>query len=122
MSITLNTPNEPRREHQRRASHRDRVLDALREAGETGVLNTHLMSPEIGGSRAGGRVQELRDAGYVITCSHVEGGLYRYTLHAGSRPRPGEPGFLASLVPVASIQRHVMPVREDETPRDGCLF
>lgn len=106
----LTNPNEARRERARRASHRVLAFEALVAAGTVGVTNHDLM--RIAGSRAGSRVQELRDEGHVITCTHVEGGLYVYRLHAESRPRPGEPGYLASLVPTASIAGRDIPAPE----------
>lgn len=119
------TGDEMAREQERRTSHRERVLQALRAAGAAGVLNVILCRKDIGGSRAGGRVQEWRDRGYVIDCDRVEDGVYRYTLRAepARAPRPGERGYLASLPSVASInpRTRVTPV-EDDTPRPGSLF
>lgn len=116
MTITWN-PNEARR----RASARVLAFEALAAAGSAGVTNHDMM--RVAGSRAGARVQELRDEGHVITCTHVEGGLYRYVLHADSRPRPGQPGYLASLVPVASIDPRTRVTPEtNDNPRPGHLF
>ena len=110
----------------RRTSNRERVLDALRTAGTAGCMNTFLMRPDIGGSRAGGRVQELRDIGYVIDCDRVQDGLYRYTLRSepnATAPKPGTPGWLASLPVIASINPRVrVTPTTDDTPQDGKLF
>jgi hypothetical protein len=73
--------NEARRERARRASHRVLAFEALAAAGAVGVTNHDLM--QVAGTRAGSRVQELRDEGHHITCAHVDGGLYRYTLVTG---------------------------------------
>jgi hypothetical protein len=77
----LANPNEMRREQARRASNRELALEALVRAGDRGILNIDLMA--IAGSRAGGRVDELRQQGHRITCEQVERGVYRYTLHTG---------------------------------------
>lgn len=77
----LANPNALRREHARRRSNRELALEALMRAGERGVSNIDLMA--IAGSRAGGRVDELRQQGHRITCEQVERGVYRYTLHTG---------------------------------------
>jgi hypothetical protein len=79
----LPNPNEMRREQVRRASNRERALEALMRAGERGILNLDLMA--IAGSRAGGRVDELRQQGHRITCEQVERGVYRYTLQSEAR-------------------------------------
>lgn len=93
--------DEMRQEQQRRRTNRDKALDALLEAGLRGVTNTDLMA--IAGSRAGSRVQELRDRGYVIECRHEAGGRWRYVLHQpGARDR-------VQLVDVAPAS-------------NGCLF
>lgn len=54
-----------------------RVLDYLRKGPAT---NVELCTPAIGGLRAIGRVHDLRQAGYVITTTHVKGGVYEYRL------------------------------------------
>ena len=94
----LANPNELRRERARRASHRVLAFEALVAAGDTGVTNADLM--RVAGTRAGSRVQELRDEGHRITCTHVEGGLYRYTLHTGRGPTPPPP--IPDSVPAAT--------------------
>jgi hypothetical protein len=83
----------------RRGGKREAVLAALRAAGPGGVLNTDLMKPDVGGSRAGGRVDELREQGHDISCDPVtpSRGIYRYTLHVPARIKPGTSGYLASL-------------------------
>lgn len=126
MTVTLSNPNEMRREMARRTSNRERVLEALRAAGPAGCLNVFLMRPDVGGSRAGGRVQDLRDAGFVIDCDRIQDGTYRYTLRSepGQAPTPGSAGYLASLPVVASInpRGQVTPVTTDDRPRAGHLF
>lgn len=73
-------------EQQRRKSNRELALQALLAAGPRGVTNDDLM--RIAGSRAGGRVQELRDRGYVVECHHEVGGRWRYVLiQPGARDR-----------------------------------
>lgn len=75
-----------RQEMARRATSRDRVLAALLEAGARGVTNIELCRPEIGGLRAVGRVDELRDT-WDIETIRVRRGLYRYVLHGRREPR-----------------------------------
>lgn len=121
MSITLANPNELRDELDRRGTNRERVLEALRQAGATGCTNVELVA--VGGMRAvGARLPELRDAGHDIETVCEGRGRWRFVLHEPARLKPGTPGYLASLPVVASIQRHAMPVRDDEAPADGCLF
>lgn len=69
----------------RRTNNRDKALQALEQAGAQGVTNVTLM--QVAGARAGSRVQELRDRGYVITCDHERDGVWRYTLHTGTPDR-----------------------------------
>lgn len=69
-------------EFERLADNKARCLKALELAGDHGVTNVMLM--RVAGSRAGGRVHELRQDGYVIDCQHEGRGTYRYTLR--SRP------------------------------------
>ena len=95
----LANPNEMRRERARRASHRVLAFEALVAAGAAGVTNHDLM--RVAGTRAGSRVQELRDEGHRITCEHVEGGLYRYTLHTG-RGIPTPPSVIPDSLPAAT--------------------
>lgn len=87
-------------EQARRKGNRERALEALQAAGPRGITNIELV--QIAGLRAGGRVQELRDRGHVITCDHERDGIYRYTLHVGTPER-------VQLVEV-------------EQARPGCLF
>lgn len=68
-----------RKELTRRANNRDRVLAALIDAGPRGVTNIELM--QIGGVRAGARIDELRKLGHTIPDAvHEHDGVYRYTL------------------------------------------
>lgn len=53
--------SEVRQEMTRRTTSRDRVLRALVDAGPRGRTNVELCQPEIGGLRAVGRVDELRE-------------------------------------------------------------
>lgn len=69
-------------EFERLADNKARCLKALELAGDHGITNGMLM--RIAGSRAGGRVDELRKEGYVIDCVCERRGTYRYTLK--SRP------------------------------------
>jgi hypothetical protein len=55
-----------------------RVLHALQGAGDRGLTTGQL--DEIGGTRFGGRIMELRDMGYVISQSRVRQGMHRYVL------------------------------------------
>lgn len=72
-------------EQDRRQNNRDKALVALVAAGPRGIDNLTLMT--IAGTRAGARVQELRDRGYVIECRHEAGGRWRYVLHQGTAER-----------------------------------
>lgn len=80
------TGAEVRQEIGRRATSRDRVLAALLEVGPRGLLNTELCRPEIGGLRAVGRVDELRDE-WDIETVRVHRGLFRYVLHGRKEPK-----------------------------------
>jgi hypothetical protein len=53
-----------------------RVLDHLKAHGS--AVNWTLSTPEIGGSRAVGRIWELQQAGHDIRKEHVSGGTWRY--------------------------------------------
>lgn len=94
------TGDEMRQEQQRRKSNRDKALEALLAAGPSGLTNVQLMA--IAGARAGSRVQELRDRGYSVTCTHERDGIWRYVLHQpGARdrvqlvePQPATEGWL----------------------------
>jgi hypothetical protein len=123
MTVVLTDINELRREQARRTYNRDHALEALTVAGARGVSNIDLMA--IAGARAGARVQELRDRGHVIDCVHETGGQWRYILRPVT-PAPGQPGYLASLVPVASIDRgRVIPTPPPtghEPAATGLLF
>jgi hypothetical protein len=54
------------------------VLRALQDAGDRGLVTGQL--DEIGGTRFGGRILELREVGYVISQSRVRQGQHRYVL------------------------------------------
>ena len=108
----LANPNERRREQARRMSNREKALEALERAGTHGITNIDLMA--IAGSRAGGRVDELRQQGHRITCEQVERGLYRYTL------RPRTSGRLADLVPVNA--ERIQLVESAPSFTEGRLF
>ena len=56
-----------------------RVLEYLRAHGS--AVNWTLSTPEIGGSRAVGRIWELQQAGYDIRKEHVSGGTWRYRFY-----------------------------------------
>jgi hypothetical protein len=56
-----------------------RVLEYLRAHGS--AVNWTLSTPEIGGSRAVGRIWELQRAGYDIRKEHVSGGTWRYRFY-----------------------------------------
>jgi hypothetical protein len=79
MSVTW-TGDELAQEQTRRTSNRALALAALVAAGDAGLTNIELMT--VAGTRAGGRVHELRAEGYAIDCERIDGGLYRYTLRA----------------------------------------
>ena len=82
----------------RRQNARARVLAALLAAGPRGCTNVELCQPHVGGLRAIGRVDELREQ-WDIETIRVGGGRYRYVLHGPrrasveSRP-PAAPGWL----------------------------
>ena len=115
MSITLANPNEMRR----RASSKALILDALTTAGAKGCTNGDLNDISF---RYGARILELRQAGHAIESIHEHDGTWRFVLTTG--PRPGEPGFLASLPVLASITGRAIPApaTADDTPAPGCLF
>ena len=95
------TGDAMRHEQGRRKSNRDKALDALLAAGPSGLSNVQLMA--IAGSRAGSRVQDLRDRGHVITCVHERDAIWRYTLH--------QPGA-----------RDRVQLVDPQAPAPGCLF
>lgn len=57
-----------------------RVLYALREAGQKGTTNTALCQPDVGGSRFGARLHEMRELGLVVFTAELRPGRYRYWL------------------------------------------
>lgn len=58
-------------------SRKQRVLNALRTGPKT---TAELCGPDVGGERFGGRLLELRAAGYVITEQRLRQGSHLYTL------------------------------------------
>lgn len=110
-------------ELRRRASSRILILDALTAAGARGCTNVELSAIAL---RFGGRIFELKKQGHNITDPVCEGGgVYRYTLQAPVAPQPGQPGWLASLPVVASIDRRgrVQPTAPpDSAPVIGGLL
>jgi hypothetical protein len=123
--MTLANPNEMRREMARRRTHKAAILELLQARGPLGATNVELVDPNVGGMRAcGARIPELRAEGHDISDAINEGGgLFRYVLRTG--PKPGEQGYLASLVPVASITGRAIPARTtttDNAPPPGFLF
>lgn len=54
-----------------------RVLAFLKDRGPAGAMNYELCRPEVGGLRAVGRIDELREH-YLIDKEHVEKGAWRY--------------------------------------------
>jgi hypothetical protein len=69
----------------RRPTQRDRVLSALRVAGEHGVRSTDFLHP-VGGHppilRVASRISELRDLGYDIQTRRTENGTAEYRLRS----------------------------------------
>lgn len=68
-------PNPVVKELQRRSRNAQRVLERLQHGPATTM---ELI--EVGGTRAPGRVHELRQQGFQIDVEHIDGGLYRYSL------------------------------------------
>jgi hypothetical protein len=71
MSKTLNEARE------RIPTQKEKVLNSLRKAGESGLLNTDLLKISV---RWSSRVQELYQEGYKIEHELVGNGVYRYRL------------------------------------------
>jgi Helix-turn-helix domain len=84
-------------------SKREHVLQLLREAGEHGVTTAQFLEAGCG-SRFGARVQELRDAGWVIDARRVRVGSHVYVL--GQEPQAATP---ASATAVESLQLFEAP-------------
>jgi hypothetical protein len=61
-------------ERKRLSRQHSLILDALRMGPKTNVELSRI------GMRFGGRLKELRDAGYEFTKRHIEGGVFEYTL------------------------------------------
>lgn len=59
---------------------KQRVLQALKDAGEHGLNTVALCQPEVGGVRFSARIQELRDDGYDIQSTCIRLGSWRYWL------------------------------------------
>lgn len=59
-----------------------RVLAALQAAGTRGATTHELCQPHVGGTRFGARINDLRQAGYVIVEHRERRGSSRYTLVA----------------------------------------
>ncbi len=62
----------------RRKSQKVRMLDLLKERGDTGATNRDFIG--MGIFRCGDRIKNLREDGYEIESKRVRGGLWRYTL------------------------------------------
>lgn len=68
-------------------SHREKVLELLRN----GEWHSSRALGQVGGTRYGSRVQELRDVGYLIECVHLENtpaGVYHWRLTGKGEPPP----------------------------------
>jgi hypothetical protein len=65
-------------------SKRQHVLQLLSEAGPRGVTTGEFLEAGCG-SRFGARVQELRDAGFVVDSRRLRAGAHVYTLQAVPR-------------------------------------
>jgi hypothetical protein len=145
--VTVGSANEFRR----REGNKARVRELLRSSGARGAYNHELVA--VGGMRAvGARLTELRAEGLDIETINEGGGLFRFVLHeparhqkcahcqvhfierdglclfcinAGIKPQlmPGQPGYLASLPILSSIDdnRHETHTTDDE-PAEGRLF
>ncbi len=59
-------------------SSKDRVLAYLLRLGS--ATNVELNHVTVGGQEGTRRLRELRADGWIITKTHVKGGVYRYTL------------------------------------------
>lgn len=57
-----------------------RVLRALIAAGGRGATTHELCQPQVGGTRFGGRLHELRELGFVIARRQERAGRWRYWL------------------------------------------
>lgn len=71
----------------------NRVLNALRGAGQRGLTTAELCQPEVGGCRFGARVHEIRNAGFVVVNRRIRNGSDRYWLTK-------EPGQLVAVQPL----------------------
>ena len=126
MSITWNTdhamhPAAAKAEHDRQDAIRWAVRDAL--IATPGLTNDELYARF--GPSAIKRLNDLQQHhGYTYAKEHVSGHTWRYRFTSVS-PKSGEPGYLASLPVVASIDRRgvVRPTTPAPTPTDtGRLF
>lgn len=64
---------------QRIPTQRDRIISALRDAGEEGLTNAELSRISL---QYNSRLSELYKEGYIISCEHLNNGLYKYVLKA----------------------------------------
>ncbi|MCW3039450.1 MAG: hypothetical protein JWM31_1355 [Solirubrobacterales bacterium] len=78
------------------------IIAALEAAGERGCTTAELCQPDVGGVRFGGRIDELRKAGYIIRESRIRQGSHRYVLAGveAPAPQPAEP----APTPIRSIR------------------
>lgn len=115
-----------RKELTRRATNRDRILAALVAAGPRGVTNIDLM--QIGGVRAGARIDELRKLGHAIPDAvHEHDGVYRYTLVTPETATELPAVMPETFTPPAWMQTHQTPTkaparRAAATDANGRLF
>jgi hypothetical protein len=68
-------------------SHREKVLELLRD----GAWHSSRALMQVGGTRYGSRVQELRDRGFIIDCRHREdspAGVFEWRLSGEGEPPP----------------------------------
>jgi len=87
-------------ERARLDSSKARILAALQAAGSHGCTNADLNAISY---RYGGRLHELRRAGYAIESIDEHEGRWRFVLHTAPRVTAGTPGYLQSL-PVVEPQ------------------
>ena len=83
------------------------VLDALRAAGDKGVLTAELENAAVGGTAGTARVRELRGRGYVIEARPAGGtSQHRYVLVSEPEPLPAVSPLKARA---AAIRNGVSP-------------
>ena len=78
---------------------REHVLQLLREAGPRGVTTAEFLKAGCG-SRFGARIQELRDAGYVIDSKRVRSSSHVYTLRRCPESRAPAPPDVGAVEPL----------------------